>query len=261
MNLFSNPKKSIQEKFRPTIWRPFIKAIKKYNLLQENDNIAICISGGKDSMLLAMLFKQLQKFSDFAFNCKYIIMDPGYDKVSRQKILSMGAFLDIEINIFDTDIFEIVQKQEKSPCYLCARMRRGYLYSHAQKLGCNKIALGHHMSDVLETLLMNIFYGSKIETMPPKLKSKNFQGMELIRPMYGIHEDDIIKWRDYNKLEFINCACPLYKMSKPSLRANIKELLKTLKIDNKNIEASLFNAIHNVNISQFPLYSELHKKQ
>ena len=255
MNPVNEIEKSIHKKFRPTIWRPFIEAIKKYNLLQENDTIAICISGGKDSMLLAMLFKQLQKFSDFPFECKYIIMDPGYDKTSRQRTLSMAAYLHIPINIFDTNIFDIVKTQEKSPCYLCARMRRGHLYSYAQSLGCNKIALGHHMSDVLETLLMNMFYGSKLESMPPKLKSKNFQGIELIRPLYCIHEENIIKWRDYNKLEFINCACPLYDnggISKPSLRADVKQLIKTLKIKNKNIETSLFNAIHRVNISQLP---------
>ena len=199
--------RSIQKTYHKRLWTPFITAIKQYELIAPGDRIAACISGGKDSMLMAKLLQLLQRHSDVPFEIVNLVMDPGYNAVNRQKIESNAALLHIPVTIFETNIFDVTSGIEQSPCYLCARMRRGYLYSKARELGCNKIALGHHFSDVIETTVMGMFYGSQLQAMPPKLRSRNFPGMELIRPMYCIHEDDIIAWQRYNGLEFIQCAC------------------------------------------------------
>ena len=247
--------RSISKKFRASIWRPFIEGIKRYELISEGDNIAVCISGGKDSMLLAKLMQALNRHSDFPFELKFIVMDPGYNEINLQKIIANAVILEIPISIFQSNIFETVVKTDRSPCYLCARMRRGFLYTHAQKLGCNKIALGHHFSDVIETALMNMFYGSEFGTMMPKLRSQNYEGMELIRPMYCVHEEAIISWAWYNKLSFIKCACPLSDNCNifdasggASKRQEVKALLKQLKRDNKDVEKSIFKSLHRVNL-------------
>jgi len=247
--------RSINKKFRISIWRPFIEGIKRYQLIQEGDNIAVCISGGKDSMLLAKLMQALHRFSEFPFGLKFIVMDPGYNEINRQKVIANAATLEIPISIFTSNIFETVVKTDRSPCYLCARMRRGFLYAHAQGLGCNKIALGHHLSDVIETALMNMFYGSEFGTMMPKLKSQNYPGMQLIRPMYCVNEEAIIAWARYNGLSFIQCACPLSESCNvfdasggASKRQEVKVLVKQLKRDNKDVEASIFQSLHRVNL-------------
>ena len=247
--------RSISKKFRPSIWRPFIEGIKRYQLIQEGDNIAVCISGGKDSMLLAKLMQALHRHSYFPFGLKFIVMDPGYNEINRQRVIANAAMLEIPIDIFQSNIFETVTATDRSPCYLCARMRRGFLYAHAQKLGCNKIALGHHLSDVIETALMNMFYGSEFGTMMPKLKSQNYPGMELIRPMYCVKEEAIVAWARYNGLSFIQCACPLSESCNifdasggVSKRQEVKALIKQLKRDNGNIENSIFTSLHRVNL-------------
>ncbi len=243
--------RSITKKYRKKIWIPFITAVKRYELIKSGDKIAVCISGGKDSMLMAKLLQQLQKYSDFPFELVYLVMDPGYNEINRRKIESNAELLNIPITIFETNIFNIANKAEKSPCYLCAKMRRGHLYNQAKKLGCNKIALGHHFNDVIETTLMGMFYGSQLQAMLPKLHSTNFDGMELIRPMYCIHEDDILAWKRYNNLEFIQCACRFTEKcaesdGNTSKRQEIKLLIRSLKRDNPNIEKSIFNSIHSV---------------
>lgn len=245
--------RSIIKKYRKEIWNPFIIAVKNYQLINAGDKIAVCISGGKDSMLMAKLLQELNKYSEVPFELVYLVMDPGYNQINRQKIESNAKLLHIPITVFETNIFDVANKTDKSPCYLCARMRRGHLYKKAQDLGCNKIALGHHFSDVIETTLLGMFYGSQLQSMPPKLHSTNFQGMELIRPMYCIHEDSILAWKRYNDLEFIQCACRFtenYTMSEDGIgdskRQEIKMLIKRLKRDNPNIEKSIFNSIHSV---------------
>ena len=246
--------RSINKKYRKELWRPFTEAVKKYELIQEGDRIAVCISGGKDSMLLAKMMQMLQRISDYPFEVKYIAMDPGYNAVNRQKILDNAEILNIPLTIFDTDIFDVANNTDRNPCYLCARMRRGHLYSKAKECGCNKIALGHHFSDVIETTLMGMLYGAQIQGMRPKLHSTNFEGMELIRPLYCVHEDSIIAWRNYNELEFLQCACKFTesiavdnKESK-SKRKETKELIKQLKVNNPLIETNIFNSIHDVNV-------------
>lgn len=247
---YERVERSIVKKYRKGIWNPFILAVKKYELIKPGDKIAVCISGGKDSILLAKLMQQLHSYSDFPFDVEYIVMDPGYNKINRAKIESNAELLHIPIKVFETNIFRVADKTEKSPCYLCARMRRGHLYKMAQQLGCNKIALGHHFNDVIETTLIGMFYGSQLQSMPPKLHSTNFEGMELIRPMYCIHEDAILAWKRYNNLEFIQCACRFTEnaenRSGSSKRQEIKELIKSLKRTNPNIEKSIFNSIHSV---------------
>jgi len=247
--------RSVHKKFRKTIWRPFIAGVKRYQLINPGDKIAVCISGGKDSMLLAKLMQQLHRHSQFEFELKFIVMDPGYNEINRQKVISNAALLEIPIEIFNSNIFEVVTETDRSPCYLCARMRRGFLYAHAQKIGCNKIALGHHFSDVVETTLMGMLFGAQIQTMMPKLKSKNFPGMELIRPMYCVPEEQILVWKNYNQLTFIQCACPLSEncnildaQGGASKRQEVKALLKQLKRDNKDIENNIFKSIHMVNL-------------
>ncbi len=249
---------SITKTYRKSIWTPFLTAVKNYELICENDKIAVCISGGKDSMLLALLMKMLQAHSDFPFEVKYLVMDPGYKPENLEKIKKNAELLDIPINIFSTNIFKVAYKQKKSPCYLCAKMRRGYLYKFATEINCNKIALGHHFNDVVETVVMGMFYSSILSTMPPKLHSKNFEGMQLIRPLYCVREDDIIRWKNYNDLEFLQCACRFTEQAelyeKLSKRKEIKNLIKSLKKTNPNIEKSIFNSIHSVNIDTFPMY-------
>ena len=251
--------RSIITKYRKVLWNPFIEAVKRYEMIQPGDRIAVCISGGKDSMLLAKLMQQLQKHSDFPFELVFLVMDPGYNELNRRKIESNAALLNIPVTIFESDIFEVANSAGKSPCYLCARMRRGYLYSRAQELGCNKIALGHHFNDVVETTLISMFYGSQLQAMLPKLHSTNFKGMTLIRPLYCVHEDDIIAWANDNSLEFIQCACRLTERSAAdtgdvnvSKRKEIKLLLRRLRQDNPNIEKSIFNSIHAVALDTMP---------
>lgn len=253
--------RSIIKRFRKEIWNPFILAVKRYELIQENDKIAVCISGGKDSMLCAKLMQQLQKHSDVPFELVFLVMDPGYNEENRQKIESNAELLRIPITVFKSNIFDVANSAGGNPCYLCARMRRGHLYAKAKELGCNKIALGHHFSDVIETTLIGMFYGSQIQAMLPKLHSTNFEGMELIRPMYCVHEDSIKAWCRYNRLEFIQCACRFTKEYKnngnenlTSKRQEIKDLIKELKKTNPNIENSIFKSIHAVCLDTMPGY-------
>lgn len=253
LEVYQNIERSIQKKFRKTIWNPFITAIKRYNLIESGDKIAVCISGGKDSMLMAKLMQMLKRHSEVPFELVFLVMDPGYNEINRAKIESNAKLLNIPITVFETNIFDIANSTDESPCYLCAKMRRGHLYAKAKELECNKIALGHHFSDVIETTLIGMFYGSQLQAMPPKLHSKNFEGMELIRPMYCIHEEDIIAFKRYNELEFIQCACRFTENCTMcdnggggSKRQEIKNLIKKLKKDNPYLEISIFNSIHAV---------------
>ena len=253
--------RSIIKKYRKVIWNPFISAVKQYELIKAGDKIAVCISGGKDSMLMAKLMQMLQRISDVPFDLVFLVMDPGYNEINRRKIENNADLLHIPITIFESDIFAIANSTDKTPCYLCARMRRGHLYNKAKELGCNKIALGHHFSDVIETTLIGMFYGSQLQAMMPKLHSQHFEGMELIRPMYCIHEEDILAWKRYNDLEFIQCACRFTENCTMcdnggggSKRQEVKTLIKRLKRDNPNIEKSIFNSIHSVCLDTFPGY-------
>ena len=253
--------RSILTTYRKELWKPFILAVKRYELIQEGDRIAVCISGGKDSMLLAKLMQELQRHSKVHFETAFLVMDPGYNELNRRKIEQNAALLNVPIQIFETDVFNVANSSEHNPCYLCARMRRGYLYSKAKELGCNKIALGHHFNDVIETTVMSMFYGSQMQAMPPKLHSTSFPGMTLIRPMYCIREEDILAWKRYNDLEFIQCACRFTENCTMcdnggggSKRQEIKILLRRLKRDNPNIENSIFRSIHNVAIDTMPGY-------
>lgn len=246
-------------RYRKTIWRPFMSAVKEYRLVSEGDRIAVCVSGGKDSMLLAKLMQELQRHSKVHFETVFLVMDPGYNEINRRKIEQNAALLNVPITIFETDVFDVANSSEHNPCYLCARMRRGYLYSKAKELGCNKIALGHHFNDVIETTVMAMFYGAQLQAMLPKLHSSNFEGMELIRPMYCIHEDDIIRWKNAHELEFIQCACRFTENCTMcdnggggSKRQEVKQLLKRLKKDNPDIEKSIFNSIHSVCLDTMP---------
>ena len=253
--------RSILKKYRKELWKPFIYAVKRYELIRAGDRIAVCISGGKDSMLLAKLMQELNRHSDVPFSLVYLVMDPGYNERNRRKIESNAALLHIPITIFETNIFDVANKSGHSPCYLCARMRRGHLYSKARELGCNKIALGHHFNDVVETTVMGMFFGSQLQAMLPKLHSTNFPGMELIRPLYCVHEEDILAWVRYNGLNFIRCACRFTENatdcdSGGSKRQEIKLLLRRLKRDNPNIEKSIFNSIHTVTLDTFPGYKQ-----
>ncbi len=254
---------SLRKKFRKQIWCNFTKAINRYELVKEGDRIAVCISGGKDSMLMAKLFQELKRHNKFDFDVKFLVMDPGYSPENRQVIEENARKLKIPITVFESDIFESVYHIEKSPCYLCARMRRGHLYHYAQELGCNKIALGHHYDDVIETILMGMLYGSQIQTMMPKLHSTNFEGMELIRPLYLIREDDIKAWRDANDLHFIQCACKFTDTcttcnneENRSKRVEIKELIRTLKQVNPYVEGNIFKSVENVNLDTVVAYKQ-----
>lgn len=246
--------RSIIKKFRKTIWNPFTLAVRQYQLIQPGDRIAVCISGGKDSMLMAKLMQLLQRYSEVPFEVVFLVMDPGYNEINRNKIESNAALLHIPITVFETDVFEVANNSEKNPCYLCARMRRGYLYSKAQSLGCNKIALGHHFNDVIETTVMSMFYGSQMQAMLPKLHSTNFEGMELIRPMYLIKEDAVKAWRDYNGLQFIQCACRFTENcvscggGRGSKRDEMKELIAHFRKESDVIEKNIFKSVHNINL-------------
>ena len=251
MNDYKEIERSIIKKYRKEIWSKFVKAVKEYELIQPNDKIAVCISGGKDSMLLAKLMQEIQRHGDVPFDLEFLVMDPGYNQTNRELIIQNTKQLNIPITLFDSDIFKIVTKIAKNPCYLCARMRRGCLYNKAQELGCNKIALGHHFDDVIETILMSMIYGGEFKTMPPKLHSTNHKGMELIRPMYYIREKEIISWSKFNKLQFLNCACKFTEMSekeKNSKRKEIKNLIKDLNEKNKNTDINIFRSICDVNL-------------
>ena len=245
---------SLRKKFKKSIWSKFTKAINTYELVKPGDKIAVCISGGKDSMLMAKCFQELKLHNKFEFEVKFLVMDPGYSEANRKVIEENAKSLNIPITIFESDIFESVFTVEKSPCYLCARMRRGHLYHFAQELGCNKIALGHHYDDVIETILMGMLYGAQVQTMMPKLHSTNFEGMELIRPLYLVREDDIKAWRDYNDLHFIQCACKFTDTcttcnnENRSKRVEIKELIQTLKQVNPYVEGNIFKSVENVNL-------------
>ena len=253
---------SIRKKFRKTIWCRFTKAIREYELVKEGDKVAVCISGGKDSMLMAKLFQELKRHNKFPFEVVFLVMDPGYSPENRQIIENNARTLNIPVTIFQSDIFESVFNIEKSPCYLCARMRRGYLYHKAQELGCNKIALGHHYDDVIETILMGMLYGAQVQTMMPKLHSTNFEGMELIRPLYLVREDDIKKWRDYNDLHFIQCACKFTDTcttcggENASKRVEVKNLIRQLKETNPFVESNIFKSVENVNLSTIVAYKK-----
>lgn len=254
---------SIRKKFRVSLMSKFIKALKTYQLVNEGDRVAVCISGGKDSMLMAKLFQELKRYSEVNFEVKYLVMDPGYNADNRRIIEDNARALGIPVTIFETDIFESVYNVEKSPCYLCARMRRGYLYRFAQELGCNKIALGHHYDDVIETILMGMLHGAQIQSMMPKLHSTNFPGMELIRPLYLIREDDIKAWRDYNGLHFIQCACKFTDTcttcndgQNHSKRQETKELICKLKRSNPDVEKCIFKSVENVNLDTLIAYKQ-----
>ena len=253
---------SIRKKFRKTIWCRFTRAVREYELVKEGDKIAVCISGGKDSMLMAKLFQELKRHNKFNFEVVFLVMDPGYSPANRQIIEANAKRMNIPITIFESDIFDAVFNIEKSPCYLCARMRRGHLYSKAKELGCNKIALGHHYDDVIETILMGMLYGAQMQTMMPKLHSTNFEGMELIRPLYLIREDDIKKWRDSNDLHFIQCACKFTDTcstcggENTSKRVEVKNLIRQLKETNPFVESNIFKSVENVNLSTVIAYKK-----
>ncbi|MCQ2505883.1 MAG: ATPase [Lachnospiraceae bacterium] len=255
---------SIRKKFHKVLFSRFAKAINEYELVKENDHIAVCISGGKDSMLMAKLFQELKRHNKFHFELTFLVMDPGYSPENRKIIEQNAKLMNIPVTIFESDIFDAVDTIEKSPCYLCARMRRGHLYKKAQELGCNKIALGHHYDDVIETILMGMLYGAQMQTMMPKLHSTNFEGMELIRPLYLIREDDIKHWRDYNDLHFLQCACHFTDTcsscrddgTSNSKRLEIKKLIADLKKVNPFVEANIFKSVENVNLSTIIAYKE-----
>ena len=258
LSFVQSVERSISKTYRERLWTPFITAIKNYKLIEEGDKIAVCISGGKDSMLMAKLIQMLHRHSDVKFDVEYLVMDPGYNEINRQKIESNAKLLEIPITVFETNIFDVANNTERSPCYVCAKMRRGHLYHKAKDLGCNKIALGHHLSDVIETTVMAMLYGAQLQGMMPKLHSTNFEGMELIRPLYCVHEEDIVAWARYNGLAFLQCACRFTENLErddgtgASKRQEVKQLLKTLRRDNPDVEKSVFNAIHAVSLDTFP---------
>jgi len=241
-------------KFRKRIYSKVLSAIEDYDLVQPNDKIAVCISGGKDSSLLACVLEEVKNHGDIPFDLEFISMNPGYNEANKNKIIENMSFLEINAHIFDTPIFKYVKTQDENPCYICARMRRGYLYSEAKRLGCNKIALGHHLNDVIETTLLGQLYSNEITFMRPKLRSKNFDGMELIRPLYKVKEQDIIAWKNYHNLEFIACACPLKEKDFDSKRQEVKQIINELKKYNKDIEDTMFRSIHNLNLSTVIAY-------
>lgn len=259
-----NVEDSIRKKFHKQLFTPFAKGINAYEMLSEGDKVAVCISGGKDSMLMAKLFQELKRHNKFPFELVFLVMDPGYSEINRMLIEKNARMMGVPITVFESDIFDAVYDIEKSPCYLCARMRRGHLYSKAKELGCNKIALGHHYDDVIETILMGMLYGGQVQTMMPKLHSTNFEGMELIRPMYLIREVDILHWRDYNKLHFIQCACHFTDTcsscredgTSASKRMEIKQLIATMKKHNPYVESNIFKSVENVNLSTVVAYKK-----
>lgn len=255
---------SIRKKYHKQLFSQFAKACKTYELIQDGDHIAVCISGGKDSMLMAKLFQEIQRHRKVNFELTFLVMDPGYNKENRELIESNARKLGIPVTIFESTIFDAVDTIDKNPCYLCARMRRGHLYNKAKELGCNKIALGHHYDDVIETILMGMLHGGQIQTMMPKLHSTNFEEMELIRPLYLVREDDICKWRDYNELHFLQCACHFTETCSSydedgksvSKRLETKKLIAMLKEDNPFVEANIFKSVENVNLSTIIAYKK-----
>lgn len=249
--------KSLRKKFHKDIWCRFTKAINEYELISDGDKIAVCISGGKDSMLMAKLFQELKRHGKIDFEVEYLVMNPGYNQVNYDQIMHNAKLLEIPITVFESEIFDVVADEDDSPCYLCARMRRGYLYSKAQELGCNKIALGHHFDDVIETIVMGMMYGAQIQTMMPKLHSTNFEGMELIRPLYLVKEADILAWKEYNNLKFLQCACRFTEAAEAahgrdedhlSKRQEMKELINKFRQINPHIETNIFKSVENVNL-------------
>ncbi len=255
MEKYKEIERSIIKKYRKDIWSKFVKAIAQYELIKENDNIMVCISGGKDSFLLAKCMQELERHGNVKFKAHYVVMDPGYNNYNRDFIIDNAKILNVPIEMFQSDIFDVVAKVDsKSPCYLCARMRRGFLYNKAKELGCNKIALGHHFDDVIETTLLSMFYGAEVKTMMPKLHSDNFPGLELIRPLYLVKEESIIAWRNSNELTFINCACRFTEGCSlindgTSKRKEIKELIKNLRKVNKDVDYNIFKALDNINLN------------
>ena len=259
MTFAQRAESSLLKEFRKPIWRPFMNAVRAYELIKPGDKIAVCISGGKDSMLMAKLMQILQRHSEVPFEAEHLIMDPGYNEINRRKVESNAKLLDIPYTLFESDIFEIANSQEKNPCFLCAKMRRGCLYGKARELGCNKIALGHHFNDVIETTVMGMLWGGQLQGMMPKLHSKNFPGMELIRPLYRVHEEDIIAWKNAHELSFIQCACRFTENCTMcdnggggSKRPEVKQLLKRLNRDGGKVEKNVFNAIHMLQLDTFP---------
>lgn len=255
MEKYKDIERTIIKKYRKEIWSKFVKAVQDYELINENDNIMVCISGGKDSFLLAKCVQELERHGKVKFKARYVVMDPGYNQYNRDFIIDNAKTLNVPIEIFESDIFDVVANiDSKSPCYMCARMRRGYLYNKAQELGCNKIALGHHFDDVIETTLLSMIYGSEIKTMMPKLHSDNYEGIELIRPLYLVKEEDIIAWKKYNELTFINCACRFTEGCSlindgTSKRKEMKELIKNLRKVNKNADYNIFKSLDNINLN------------
>lgn len=255
MEKYKEIERSIITTYRKEIWSKFVKAVSDYKLIEENDNVMVCISGGKDSFLLAKCIQELERHGNVKFNAHYVVMDPGYNEYNRNFILDNAKILNIPLEMFESDIFDVVANVDsKSPCYLCARMRRGYLYNHAKELGCNKIALGHHFDDVIETTLLSMFYGAEIKTMMPKLHSDNYEGIDLIRPLYLVKEASIIAWKNYNELTFINCACRFTEGCSlindgTSKRKEMKELIKNLRKINPSVDANIFKAMDNVNMN------------
>lgn len=261
MERYEQIERSIITKYRKPLWKRFIKGVNEYKLINEGDKIAVCISGGKDSMILAKLMQEVQRHGVVKFELVFLVMDPGYNEINRKTIEENARILNIPITVFESNIYDTVVDIEESPCYLCARMRRGYLYSEAQRLGCNKIALGHHFDDVIETILMGMLYGGQVQTMMPKLHSTNYPGLELIRPLYMVREQDIIAWSRYNDLHFIKCACRFDDKcdingdsAKVSKRKEIKELIKELQKKNPYIEMNIFNSVQNVNLNTIISY-------
>lgn len=261
MEKFEEVEKTITKRFRKEIWKKFVKAICDFEMIKEGDKIAVCISGGKDSMLMAKCFQELKKHRKMNFELEFIVMNPGYNEINKQKIIDNSKLLNIPITMFETDIFNRVVHIEDNPCYLCARMRRGYLYEKAKELGCNKIALGHHFDDVIETILMGMFYGAQMQTMMPKVQSTSHPGMELIRPLYYVKEEDVIAWRDKNNLDFIACACRFteeytenHNEDGMSKRQEMKTLIKELKKNYDNIDINIFNSVQNVNLDTIISY-------
>ena len=254
MNSYKDIERSIIKKFRKDIWAKFVKAVIEYKLIEENDKIMVCISGGKDSFLLAKCMEEIKRHGKVNFDLCFVCMNPGYNDKNRDLILKNAKGMNIDLEMFDSDIFEVVSNVEKSPCYLCARMRRGCLYNKAKELGCNKIALGHHFDDVIETTLLSMFYGAELKTMMPKLHSENFEGLELIRPLYLVKEDDVKAWAKYNGLTFLNCACRFTeenyeKDETESKRLEMKRLIKELKKDNPNVDYNIFKSLDNINMN------------
>ena len=265
MEKYQEIERSIIKKYRKEIWSKFVKAVSEYELIKKNDNIMVCISGGKDSFLLAKCIQELQRHGKFKFDAKYVVMNPGYTEKNKNHIIKNAEIMNIPIEIFESDIFDIVDKVDKSPCYLCARMRRGCLYNKAKELGCNKIAVGHQFNDVLETTLLSILYGAETKTMVPKLHSDNFEGLELIRPLYLVKEEDVISWKKFNSLEFLNCACKFTEQNykeenKTSKRLEIKNLIKQLKTINPDVDYNIFKSMDNINLNCVLGYSKNGKR-